>query len=195
MGREVLKTAGLTIDDVQFISAPTAGRLPGLVAGQIDAVALHPEDVFLAKKQKPTLNLLVQLADLMPNYQFNSYGASLDWIARDRALLRDTAAAMIEANRVAYSDKAKVIPIIAKATEKPAEAVDYALGVLTKNCVWSVNSGFDPARTQWTIDNSVEVGDVPKDKKPTVEQVANLALAKEAVDAAGGPTTIGECKL
>jgi NitT/TauT family transport system substrate-binding protein len=195
MGREVLKTAGLTVDDVQFIASATAGRLPGLVAGQIDAVALHPEDVFLARKQKPTLNLLTQLADLMPNYMFNSYGASLDWIARDRALLRDTAAAMIEANRVAYRDKAKVIPIIAKATEKPAEAVDYALDVLAKNCVWSVNTGFDPARTQWTIDNSVEAGDVPKDKKPAVEQVANLALAKEAVDAAGGPTTIGECKL
>jgi len=195
MGREVLKTAGLTVNDVQFISAPTAGRLPGLVAGQIDGVALHPEDVFLAKKQKPTLNLLVQLVDLMPNYQFNSYGASLDWIARDRPLLRDTAAAMIEANRTAYRDKAKVVPIIAKATEKPADVVDYAIDVLTKNCVWSVNGGFDPARTQWTIENSVENNDIPKDKKPAAEQVANLALAKEAVDAAGGPVTIGECKL
>ena len=99
IGREVLKTAGLTVDDAQFIASATAGRLPGLIAGQIDAVALHPEDVFLAKKQKPTLNLLVQLTELMPNYMFNAYGASLDWIGRDRALLRDTAAAMIEANR------------------------------------------------------------------------------------------------
>ena len=30
MGREVLKTAGLKVDDAQFISAATAGRLPGL---------------------------------------------------------------------------------------------------------------------------------------------------------------------
>jgi ABC-type nitrate/sulfonate/bicarbonate transport system substrate-binding protein len=168
--------------------------LPGLVAGQIDGVALHPEDVFLAKKQKATLNLLVQLVELMPNYQFNSYGASNDWIARDRPLLRDTAAAMIEANRAAYRDKAKVLPIIAKATEKPPEAVDYAIDILTKNCMWSVNGGFDAARTQWSIDNSVENGDIPKEKKPTVEQVANLALAKEAVEAAGGPVTIGNCK-
>jgi ABC-type nitrate/sulfonate/bicarbonate transport system substrate-binding protein len=194
MGREVLKTAGLTVDDAQFIASATAGRLPGLVAGQIDGVALHPEDVYLAKKQKPTLNLLVQLVDLMPNYMFNAYGAANDWIARDRALLRDTAAAMIEANRTAYRDKAKVLPIIAKATEKPTEAVDYALDVLTKNCVWSINGGFDPKRTEWSIDNSVENGDIPKDKKPKVEQVANLQLAKEAVDAAGGPVTIGNCK-
>src|SRR6476659_4421367 len=194
MGREVLKTAGLTVDDVQFIASATAGRLPGLVAGQIDGVALHPEDVFLARKQKPTLNLLVQLADLLPNYMFNSYGASLDWIARDRALLRDTAAAMIEANRTMFRDKAKVVPIIEKATDKPRDAVEYAIDVLTKNCVWSINTGFDPARTQWSIDNSADNGDIDPEKKPTVEQVANIALAKEAVEAAGGAVIIGDCE-
>src|SRR5713226_10032799 len=41
MGREILRTAGLTVDDAQFISAATAGRLPGLLAGQTDGVALH----------------------------------------------------------------------------------------------------------------------------------------------------------
>jgi ABC-type nitrate/sulfonate/bicarbonate transport system substrate-binding protein len=194
MGREILRTAGLTVDDAHFISAATAGRLPGLITGQIDGVALHPEDVYLAKKMKPALNVLVQLAELMPQYMFNAYGASLDWIARDRPLLRDTAAAMIEANRAMFRDKAKVVPIIEKATDKPSDAVEYAIDMLTKNCVWSVNTGFDPARTQWSIDNSAENGDIDKDKKPTVEQVANIQLAKEAVEAAGGPVTIGNCK-
>jgi NitT/TauT family transport system substrate-binding protein len=194
MGREVLRTAGLTVDDAQFISAATAGRLPGLLAGQIDGVALHPEDVYLAKKQKPALNALVQLADLMPNYMFNAYGASLDWIARDRTLLRDTAAAMIEANRTMFRDKAKVVPIIEKATDKPKDAVEYAIDVLTKNCVWSINGGLNPQRTAWSIDNSAENGDIEKDKKPSPQQVANFDLAKEAVEAAGGAVTIGNCK-
>jgi NitT/TauT family transport system substrate-binding protein len=194
MGREVLRTAGLSVDDAHFISAATAGRLPGLLSGQSDGVALHPEDVYLAKKQKPSLNVLVQLADLLPDYMFNAYGASLDWIARDRALLRDTAAAMIEANRAMFRDKTKVVPIIVKATDKPSEAVEYAIDALTKNCVWSVNTGFDPKRIQWTTDNSAENGDIDKDKKPTVERVANIELAREAVEAAGGPVTIGSCK-
>jgi NitT/TauT family transport system substrate-binding protein len=193
MGREVLKSAGLTVEDAQFIPSPTAGRLPGLVANQIDGVALHPEDVFLAKQQKPTLNNLVQLVDLMPNYMFNAYGASTDWIARDRALLRDTVAAMIEANRTIYREKDKAVPIIVDATKKPKEAVEYAWEVETKNCVWSVNEGFSPKRTQWTIDNSVANGDVEEAKKPTVEQVANIQLAKEAVELAGGRVTIGNC--
>jgi NitT/TauT family transport system substrate-binding protein len=193
MGREVLKSAGLTIEDAQFIPSPTAGRLPGLVANQIDGVALHPEDVYLAKQQKATLNNLVQLVELMPNYMFNAYGASTEWIARDRELLRDTIAAMIEANRTIYRERDKAVPIIVDATKKPREAVEYAWEVETKNCVWSVNEGFNPQRTQWSIDNSVANGDVEAAKKPTVEQVANMQLAKEAVEAAGGRVKIGNC--
>jgi ABC-type nitrate/sulfonate/bicarbonate transport system substrate-binding protein len=193
MGREVLKSAGLTENDAQFIPSPTAGRLPGLIANQIDAVALHPEDVFMAKQQKPTLNNLIQLVELMPNYMFNAYGASIEWIARDRDLLRDTVAAMIEANRAIYRDKDKVIPIIVDATKKPKEAVEFAWKIETDNCVWSVNTGFDPKRTLWTIDNSVANGDIEAAKKPSVEQVSNIKLAEEAVAAAGGRVTIGKC--
>jgi ABC-type nitrate/sulfonate/bicarbonate transport system substrate-binding protein len=195
MGREVLKSANLSVEDAQFIPSPTAGRLPGLIANQIDGVALHPEDVFLAKKQKPSLNALVQLVDLMPNYMFNAYGASVEWIGRDRTLLRDTVAAMIEANRTMYRDKDKVLPIIMDATKKPKDAVEFAMDVLVKNCVWSVNTGFDPKRTEWTIGNSVANGDVDAAKKPSVEQVANIKLAEEAVEAAGGRVTIGKCTL
>jgi ABC-type nitrate/sulfonate/bicarbonate transport system substrate-binding protein len=193
MGREVLRTANLTVDDAQFVSAATAGRLPGLIAGQVDGVALHPEDVYLAKKQKPTLNLLVQLVDLMPLYMFNAYGASTEWIARDRPLLRDTVAAMIEANRTIYRDKDKVVPIMAKATEKPKEAVEYAWDILTKNCIWSVNEGFSKERTEWSVNNSAETGDIEKDKKPSFDQVVAMSLATEAVELAGGRVKIGNC--
>ncbi len=194
MGRETLRKGSLTVDDAQFISQATAGRLAGIVTGIIDGVALHPEDFYLARQQKPGVHVLIEISDLVPNFVFNMYGASTDWLARDRPLLRDAVAAMIEANRAIYRDKDKVIPIMVKATEKPQDAVEYAWSVNTKKCVWGVNEGFNPARTQWTIDNNVEVGDIDAAKKPAVEQVFNLAFAKEAVTAAGGPVTIGNCK-
>jgi hypothetical protein len=156
-------------------------------------VALHPEDEFLAKKQKPGLSVLVRLVELMPDYMFNAYGAATDWIARDRPLLRDAVAAMIEANRTIYRERDKVVPIIMEATQKPKDAVEYALEVETRNCIWSVNEGLTAKRTQWSIDNSVANGDIEEAKKPSVEQVANLALAREAVEAAGGRVTIGDC--
>ena len=59
--------------------------------------------------------------------------------------------------------------------------------------MWSVNTGFTEKRTQWSIDNSVENGDIEAAKKPTVEQVANQKLAEEAMELAGGRVTIGKC--
>jgi NitT/TauT family transport system substrate-binding protein len=193
MGREVLETVGLKPDDVQFIAGGTAGRLPGLVSGQIDGVALHPEDVYLAKQKKAGLHVLVDLAKLMPDYYFNAYGANIDWIAKDRALMVDAVAAMIEANRTIYKDEAKVVPIMMAATGKPKEAVEFSRKALIDNCVWSVNEGFNAKRIDWTTDNAVGNGFIAKEKRPTVEQVFNKGIASDAVKAAGGPVTIGKC--
>ena len=197
MGREALKSAGLKVDDAIFISSATAGRLPGLVAGQIDAVALHPEDEFLAKKQKATLNVLFRLGELLPDYLFNAYGASTDWIARDRALLRDTVAAMVEANRAHYqgTEKDKILKVIMEATQKPQDAVEFAIKTLVDNCIWSVNTGFDKKRMEWHTAYSVEVGDIEADKRPAPEKVSNFELAEEAVALAGGRKTYGKCSL
>jgi NitT/TauT family transport system substrate-binding protein len=193
MGREVLKTAGLKVEDVQFISQATAGRLPGLLAGQLNAVALHPEDVHLAQKEKPGLHVLVDLSKLMPKYFFNAYGAADSMLAKDRAMVRDVATSLIEANRVIYNQKEKVIPIMVEATKKPQEAVIFSYDYLTKNCVWSVNTGFSKERTEWSIDNGIENGDIQADKKPTYDQVVDIKLGEEALKAAGGPTKIRGC--
>ena len=193
MGREVLKTAGLKVEDVQFISQATAGRLPGLLAGQLNGVALHPEDVYLAQKEKPGLHVLVDLSKLLPKYFFNAYGAAESLLAKDRAMVRDVAIALIEANRAIYNQKEKVIPIMLEATKKPQEAVSFSYDYLVKNCVWSVNTGFSRERTEWSIDNGIENGDIQADKKPTYEQVVDVKLGEEALKAAGGATKIRGC--
>jgi NitT/TauT family transport system substrate-binding protein len=195
MGREVLKSGGLKPEDANFIAAATAARLPGLVAGQVDGVALHPEDVYLAKQKNEGLHVLVQLADLMPQYVFNAYGAAISWIEKDRPLMVDAVAAMIEANRAIYRDKDKVVPIIVKATGKPKEAVEYAWEIETKNCVWSVNDGFSKERTQWSIDNDVANGFIAADKKPSVDRVFDEKLSADALSKVGGRVTIGNCNL
>ncbi len=194
MGREVLRTAGLTVDDAQFISQGAAGRLPGFVAGQIEGVALHPEDVYLVQKQKPGAHVLTMISDLLPKLAFNHYGAADAMIARDRDLLRDTVAAMIEANRAIYREKDKVVPIIVEATQKPREAIEFAIDVLTKNCILSVNEGFVRERTEWTHQNAIDIGDLDPAKKLTFDQIVDFKLASDAVAAAGGRVTINSCK-
>lgn len=193
MGREVLKTAGLKPDDVLFVSQGTAGRLPGLLTGQLNGVALHPEDVHLAQQKKPDVRVLVVLAELLPKYFFNAYGVADSILTSDRALVRDTVAALIEANRAIFTQKDKVIPIIVSATKKPAEAVTYAWEQLTKNCVWSVNTGFNRERTEWSIDNAIDNGDIQRDKRPTYDQVVDVRLGEEALALVGGPVKLGAC--
>jgi NitT/TauT family transport system substrate-binding protein len=80
-----------------------------------------------------------------------------------------------------------------KATQKPQDAVEFAWDSLTRNCIWGVNEGFDPKRTEFTVAMDVAAGDIDAAKKPSFEQVVDLSLAHEAVAAAGGPVTIGSC--
>jgi ABC-type nitrate/sulfonate/bicarbonate transport system substrate-binding protein len=194
VGRAALRAGGLTVDDAQFISQGTAGRLPGFVAGQIDGVALHPEDLHIVQQKKPGAHVLAMVSDLWPQYSFNAYGAADSMIAKDRDLLRDTVAAMIEANRAIYRDRDKVIPIIMEATQKPRDAVEFAIDTLTKNCILSVNSGFVRDRTEWTHQNNIDIGDIPPEKKLTFDQIADHKLAEDAVASIGGPVTINTCK-
>jgi len=99
-----------------------------------------------------------------------------------------------EANRAIYQDKDKVVPIIMEATQKPKDAVEYAIDVLTRNCILSVNEGFLRERTEWTHQNNINVGDLEADRKLTFEQIADVKLATDAVAKAGGRVTIGNCK-
>ena len=146
-----------------------------------------------SQKQKPGAHVLIMLADLLPNYAFNHYGASDAMIASDRELVRDTIAAMIEANRAIYRDQDKVVPIIMEATQKPKDAVEYAIDVLTKNCVLSVNEGFVRERTEWTHQNNIEIGDIPPEKKLTFEQIVDMKLAPTR-STPPAAATIGGCK-
>jgi ABC-type nitrate/sulfonate/bicarbonate transport system substrate-binding protein len=195
MGREVLRTAKLNVEDADFIAGDTAGRLPGLVAGQVDGVVLHPEDTYLAMQQKPGSHVLVQLSSLLPDYAFNAYGASEDLIAKDPGLLRDVVAAMIEADRTIYHDKAKVVPIMMDATHKSKEAVEYAYDSLTKNCVWAVNAGFNETRTMWTYNHDLADGDLEgAPRKLGFNDIVDTQISKDAIALLGGPVTINGCK-
>jgi ABC-type nitrate/sulfonate/bicarbonate transport system substrate-binding protein len=195
MGRALLAEAGLTVDDANFISQGTAGRLPGLLSGQLDGVALHPEDQFLAARDAPTTHVLSVLAEFMPNYVFNTYGAADSMIENDRDLLVDAVTAMIEANRIIYQEPERVIPIMVEETDKEEAAVRHAWEILTTNCVWGVNQGFDPARTDWTMQNSIDIGDVAEADRLSFEELVDTSIADEAVEQAGGRVEINGCSL
>lgn len=195
MARALMATAGLKPEDAHFISQGTAGRLPGLLTGQLDGVALHPEDVFTGRQKRADLHVLSVLGDLMPLMPSGAYGAAESLIARDRSIVVDTVAALIEANRALYRDRDKVLPILVKATLQPPDAVAYAWNELTKACIWAVNAGFTRERVEWAVNHSIENGDIVKEKRPTYEQIVDDSIPTAALAKLGGPVEIGNCNL
>jgi ABC-type nitrate/sulfonate/bicarbonate transport system substrate-binding protein len=195
MGKEILVRNGMTVDDAQWIPGTNAGNLPALLNDQLDGFAAHTESIVLAAKDNPDIHPLLSFGELMPDYVYNAYGASDEFIANNRELLVDFVAAMIEANRAIYTEKDKIIPLMVKHTEFPEFAVLASWEFQTGDCTWSVNSGIDKARTEWTIDNSVKNGDLEEATKPTFEQVVDPSIAEEALKKVGGPIEIGKCKL
>ena len=57
-------------------------------------------------------------------------------------------------------------------------------------CIWAVNEGFERARAEWTHENEIALGDIPKEKRMGFEQIVDMTLASEA----GGRVAIGACK-
>ena len=84
-----------------------------------------------AKRRSRPIPLVTVIEPMVPQI-FGNAGMSHSRVAKT---------AMIEANRAIYRDRDKVLPIIVEATQKPKEAVEYALDVITKGCMLSVNEG------------------------------------------------------
>ena len=116
MGREVLKSAGLEVDDAQFCRPRTAApparphRRPdrwrrAASGGRLPRAAEEAGPARAGAARRPAAELRVQ-----------RLWRADDWVEQDRPLMVDTVAAMIEANRAIYRDKDKVVPIMVKAT-------------------------------------------------------------------------------
>jgi len=85
--------------------------------------------------------------------------------------LRDTVAAMIEANRTIYRDKDKVVPIMVERPKKPKAAVEFAWEIETRTASGRSTPASREAHASGDR-QQVENGDIEAAKKPTVEQVA-----------------------
>jgi len=96
----------------------------------------------------------------MPKFAFNPYGAADSLIAKDRPLLVDTAAADDRGEPRHLSRQGEGDADHRRATTKPKEAVEFAIDMITKNCILSVNEGFVRDGTEWTHQNSIDIGDL-----------------------------------
>ena len=184
LARGVLRAAKIDPKEVNFVSIATED-VPALVANQVDTAILHVEQEMVAQSKIPTLHAIARLWEIQPN---NLYGV----MAVTEKLIKDKPAAVkafvkghIEATRLIYTDRAKVMPIIVKYTKLPADVITKALDFMVKECIWDPNNGLDQKRVNFTAELMTKVGNIPEGKTPKYEDLVDLSFSNQAIKELG----------
>jgi NitT/TauT family transport system substrate-binding protein len=184
LARGVLRAAKIDPKEVHFVSIATED-VPALVANQVDTAILHVEQEMIAKSKIPTLHAVARLWEIQPN---NLYGV----MAVTEKLIKDKPDAVkafvkghIEATRLIYTDRAKVVPIMVKYTKLPADVVNKALDFMVEKCIWDPNYGLGEKRVNFTAELMTKVGNIPQGKTPKYEDLVDLSFAKDSIKELG----------
>ena len=96
-------------------------------------------------------------------------------------MVQAVVSANIEATRIMYTDKAKVLPIMVKATGYSEKIVSETYDALVKACIWDANTGLAPDRINFTAELMTKVGNIDKGKTPTYDQMVDKTFAEKAI--------------
>jgi ABC-type nitrate/sulfonate/bicarbonate transport system substrate-binding protein len=180
LARGVLRAAKIDPKDVNFVSIASED-VPALVANQIDTAILHVEQEIVAQSKIPSLHAIARLWEIQPKNLYNVMAVTDKTIKDKQAALQAFVKGTIEATRLMYTDKAKVIPILVKYTELPKDVVEKSYDFMVKNCIWDANHGLSTDRVNFTADLMTRVGNIPQGKTPKYEDIVDLSFANKAI--------------
>jgi NitT/TauT family transport system substrate-binding protein len=195
LSKVVLRAAKIDVKDVNFVTIASED-VPALVADQVDTAILHVEQEMLAQSKVPSLHAIARMWELQPKQVYTVYSVRDDTIKQKPAALDGFVKATIEATRIMYSDKAKVLPIMVKHTGYPEKIISDTYDFLVKNCIWDANTGLSPERINFTAELMTKVGNIEQGKTPTYDQIVDKTFAEKAIKEIGEwkgpvcPTTV-----
>ncbi len=184
LSRNVLRAAKIDPKEVNFVSIATED-VPALVANQIDTGILHVEQEMLAKSKDSGIHAIARMWELAPKQLYLTNAVTEKTIKEKPAKLKAYIKANMEATRLIYTDRAKVLPILIKHTGYPKEIIEATLDFLVKECIWDANTGLAPERFDFTAALMTKVGNIPKGKTPKYADVTNTSFAKDALKELG----------
>jgi len=180
LSKNVLRAAKVDAKDVNFVSIATED-VPALVADQIDTAILHVEQEMLAKQKVPSMHAIARMWELQPKTMYQFMAVKDETIKSKPKALLAFVKANIEATRILYTDKAKVMPILVKYTKYPEKVVSDTYDFLVKSCIWNANTGLTPERVGFTANLMTKVGNIEKGKTPSYDQIVDKQFAEAAI--------------
>ena len=180
LSRSVLRAAKVDPKDVNFVSIASED-VPALVADQVDTAILHVEQEMLAKSKVPDLHAIGRMWELQPKTLYTFLSATEKTTKEKTAMVQAVVSANIEATRIMYTDKAKIMPILVKFTGYPEKIISDTYDFMVKNCIWDANTGLGPERYNFTANLMTKVGNIKEGKTPKYEDLIDATFAKKAI--------------
>jgi NitT/TauT family transport system substrate-binding protein len=184
LARGVLRAAKIDPKEVKFVSIATED-VPALVANQVDTAMLHVEQEIIAQQKIPSLHAIARMWEIQPDNLYNVMAVQDKTIKDKRALLKAYVKGHIEATRLIYTDRAKVVPVIVKYTKLPKDVVEKSLDLMVQKCIWDANHGLGPRKVNATGSLMERVGNIEKGKVPKYEDLVDLSFATESIKELG----------
>ena len=195
LSRSVLRAAKIDPKDVNFVSIASED-VPALVADQVDTAILHVEQEMLAKSKVPDLHAIGRMWELQPKTLYTFLSATEKTTKEKPAMVQAIVTANIEATRIMYTDKAKILPILVKQTGYPEKILSESFDFMVTNCIWDANTGLSPERINFTAELMTKIGNIKEGKTPTYDDIVDTSFAKKAIEQLGEwkgpvcPTTV-----
>jgi ABC-type nitrate/sulfonate/bicarbonate transport system substrate-binding protein len=184
LSRGVLRVAKIDPKDVHFVSIATED-VPALVAGQVDTAMLHVEQEIIAQQKIPSLHVIARMWEIQPDNLYNVMAVQEKAIKEKAAALKAYVKGHIEATRLIYTDRAKVVPVIVKYTKLPKDVVEKSLDLMVQKCIWDANHGLGPKKVNATGVLMERVGNIAKGQVPKYEDLVDLSFALESIKELG----------
>src|SRR5215472_1159459 len=159
MTRIVYQGAGLTQDDVHYVTVADTGYVAALLAHRIDSAVLQQEQSVDAEQRDPTLHVLADLSKSLPDYFYGTYFVKSDWLQSHRDVAVRFLAAITKAHRLVYSSRERVVPQIAAVTGFSLAVIEKAYDrLVVRDGVFAVNEGLESRRLTFTLTKMKETG-------------------------------------
>jgi len=184
LSRSVLRAAKIDPKDVNFVTIASED-VPALVADQVDTAILHVEQESFAKSKVPDLHAIARMWELQPKTLYTFLSATENTIKDKPDVVQKMVTANIEATRIMYTDRAKIIPILVKQTGYPEKILADSFDFLVKECIWDANSGLSAERVNFTADLMTKIGNIKEGKTPKYEDIVDVSFAKKAIEQLG----------
>ena len=156
-----------------------------LAADQVDTAILHVEQEMLAKSKVPDLHAIGRMWELQPKTLYTFLSATEKTIKDRTAMIQAVVTANIEATRIMYTEKAKVMPIFVKQTGYPEKILSDTYDFMVKECIWDANSGLSAERVNFTAELMAKIGNIKEGKTPTYDDIVDASFAKKAIEQLG----------